>query len=441
MNIKSNKDYRKNLDFEYNLLNLPYQIMKNDTVKATYKYLADGAKLSATADTLVVNWTSLHGESVYMTVRNGFEYLGSLVYTRGNNTLTLESTNFGGGRINKTNNAYDINYFITDHLGSTRVIVDNAGNIKAQYNYYPFGKQWEDVNLMANTNRYTFSGKEKQTVRDLGFLDFGSRMLSNNEVPGWTTQDPLSEKYYSVSPYAYCMNNPLKYVYPNGMELFLFKNGVYVGSHDDGKKEKTGYNQISTVNEDGTEEFIGADNFSFNDPDVDVQAIKNGTITNLEFMSDSKVEEMMDASGVKTTTARNSPWNYAYNESGSRGKMDYGLAGYDTKQLKKNTFYVRENIAYNIGDIGNYLWGRGMAELGINLIDAQIGAHVNNLLFGRRQHTKLYDFGNGTYGSSGFFDSPADQRAIYRGYTNSPAGKKNLNRLSKMLRARISTWR
>ncbi|MDR2065797.1 MAG: hypothetical protein LBP85_08845 [Prevotellaceae bacterium] len=56
--------------------------------------------------------------------------------------------------------------------------MNNINNIKGQYNYYPFGKQWEDLNLMANTNRYTFSGKEKQTVKDLGWLDFTARMLS-----------------------------------------------------------------------------------------------------------------------------------------------------------------------------------------------------------------------------------------------------------------------
>jgi RHS repeat-associated protein len=110
-------------------------------------------------------------------------------------------------------NDYDINYFITDHLGSTRVIIDNAGEIKAQYNYYPFGKQWEDLNLMANTNRYTFSGKEKQTVKDLGYLDFGARMLRNEtDPPGWMSIDPLCEKYYSISPYAYCANNPVNYI-------------------------------------------------------------------------------------------------------------------------------------------------------------------------------------------------------------------------------------
>jgi hypothetical protein len=39
---------------------------------------------------------------VYVTIRNGFDYLGSLVYVKNNNIRTLESTSFAGGRINKT---------------------------------------------------------------------------------------------------------------------------------------------------------------------------------------------------------------------------------------------------------------------------------------------------------------------------------------------------
>jgi RHS repeat-associated protein len=73
------------------------------------------------------------------------------------------------------------------------------------------------TDLMANTNRYTFSGKEKQTVRDLGWLDFMARMYANSEVPMFTTQDPLSEKYYSLSPYSYCAGNPIRFIDPTGM--------------------------------------------------------------------------------------------------------------------------------------------------------------------------------------------------------------------------------
>jgi hypothetical protein len=35
----------------------------------------------------------------------------------------------------------------------------------------------------------------------------------------FTTVDPMAEKYYSISPYAYCGNNPLKYIDPTGMAV------------------------------------------------------------------------------------------------------------------------------------------------------------------------------------------------------------------------------
>ena len=36
----------------------------------------------------------------------------------------------------------------------------------------------------------------------------------------FTTMDPLCEKYYSVSPYAYCNNNPMNLVDPEGMDVW-----------------------------------------------------------------------------------------------------------------------------------------------------------------------------------------------------------------------------
>jgi hypothetical protein len=102
--------------------------------------------------------------------------------------------------------------------------------------------------------------------------------------------------------------------------------------------------------------------------------------------------------------------------------MDYGVNGFNSGDLKANTFYIREKVAYNLGDIGNYLWGRGMAELGISINSAFTGAHINNMVNGRRDNTPLYDFGPGTYGKPGLFDSHGDQRAISRGYSNSPKG-------------------
>jgi RHS repeat-associated protein len=143
-------------------------------------------------------------------------------------------TGFGGGRINKTNNSYDINYFITDHLGSTRAIVNANGSILEQKDYYPFGKEHENANLMSSTNRWNFSGKEKQTIRDLGWLDFSARMLET-EIGRWFVIDPLAEKYYSVSPYAFCSNNPVNRIDPDGRADF-WHNGKVIGN--DGVDDK-----------------------------------------------------------------------------------------------------------------------------------------------------------------------------------------------------------
>ena len=36
----------------------------------------------------------------------------------------------------------------------------------------------------------------------------------------WTTQDPMSEKYYASSPYAYCQNDPVRFIDPDGSDIW-----------------------------------------------------------------------------------------------------------------------------------------------------------------------------------------------------------------------------
>lgn len=38
--------------------------------------------------------------------------------------------------------------------------------------------------------------------------------------------DPMAEKYYSISPYAYCMNNPVRYVDPDGRDGMVTGTGT-----------------------------------------------------------------------------------------------------------------------------------------------------------------------------------------------------------------------
>jgi len=52
-------------------------------------------------------------------------------------------------------------------------------------------------------------------MHGLNLYDYSARYY-DSAIGRFTTIDPLAEKYYSWSPYAYCYNNPLKFVDPDG---------------------------------------------------------------------------------------------------------------------------------------------------------------------------------------------------------------------------------
>ena len=66
------------------------------------------------------------------------------------------------------------------------------------------------------TQKYKFGGKEFDTMHGLNQYDFHARQYDPTTLQ-FKTPDPLAEKYYSWSLYAYVMNNPMKYIDPTGM--------------------------------------------------------------------------------------------------------------------------------------------------------------------------------------------------------------------------------
>jgi len=60
-------------------------------------------------------------------------------------------------------------------------------------------------------------------MHGLNWQDFGARRRETG-IPVWKTMDPLAEKYYGMSPYAYCAGNPIYYVDPDGMKVIYNQN-------------------------------------------------------------------------------------------------------------------------------------------------------------------------------------------------------------------------
>lgn len=191
-------DPRKNLNFTWNSLNSLHEVKSGSTVKAKYVYSYDGTKVKVQDA----------GNA------NGYDYLGGLTLVKTNNTVTPEY-HFGEGII-KGN---EVMYFEKDHLGSTRAVLNVSGTVLEKNDYYPFGlRHANSSHVITANNRYKFNGKEDQTIGSLNLLDYGARMY-DGQIGRWMGIDPLAAKYYSISPYVYCANNPIRLIDPNGMEF------------------------------------------------------------------------------------------------------------------------------------------------------------------------------------------------------------------------------
>jgi len=57
-------------------------------------------------------------------------------------------------------------------------------------------------------------------MHGLDTYDYGARQY-NPVTARWDRMDSLSEKYYSISPYAYCANNPVMYIDENGDSIIV----------------------------------------------------------------------------------------------------------------------------------------------------------------------------------------------------------------------------
>lgn len=112
-------------------------------------------------------------------------------------------------------NQGNLHFYLNDHLGSARVTIDTAGTVKDRYVYFAFGGPDEQTLVTANMRRYT--GKPFDRDHGLDLYYYGARYYDPS-LGRFTQVDPLRGKYPSWGPYVYTLDNPMRYVDPDGME-------------------------------------------------------------------------------------------------------------------------------------------------------------------------------------------------------------------------------
>ena len=214
------------IKYDYN--NNPTMIYFTNGNTTEYIYSAAGQKLRAIHNTCKPNvLTRKFGEEAtgklppkYILQTDTIQYLlgGAIVMINGR----IDKYLFEGGYAQATpkdsdNDTFAYYYYNQDHLGNNREVVDASGVVKQVTNYFPFGATYADRNAEKGTNiqEYKYNGKELDRMHGLNTYDYGARQ--HDPILGrWDRIDPLCEKYYSTSPYVYCMNNPVMCVDPDG---------------------------------------------------------------------------------------------------------------------------------------------------------------------------------------------------------------------------------
>jgi RHS repeat-associated protein len=107
-----------------------------------------------------------------------------------------------------------------DHLGSIRVVVNEAGNIVSSDDYDPWGMIMDGRSTDDNyyNAKYKFTGKERD--KETGYDYFGARYY-DSRIGRWLVVDPLFKNYPEISPYVYTLNNPVIFIDLVGKQVLV----------------------------------------------------------------------------------------------------------------------------------------------------------------------------------------------------------------------------
>ena len=117
----------------------------------------------------------------------------------------------GAGRLMAVVSGSTTGFVIADHEISTRLVLDDQGQVLAGYNYLPFGEVMGDfVGSDPRVVRYLYSGQEWDG--ETGLYNMNAR-LYDPRTRRFLTLDPLQQ---FPSPYIYAANDPILYIDPTG---------------------------------------------------------------------------------------------------------------------------------------------------------------------------------------------------------------------------------
>ena len=311
------KDLNKGIaDIQYNVLNLPSTVSFSDGSTITYTYGADGTKLR-----------TVHKIGSTTTTT---DYCGNVIYENGTQKLLLTEE----GYINLAG-TQQYHYYLKDHQGNNRVVINQSGTVEETNHYYPFGGVFGTT---GNTQPYKYNGKEFDNKKGLNWYDYGARHY-DTALGRFTTNDRFAEKYYSMSPYQYGANSPVGNIDVNGdsirictetqsfghtwisvgegSNMTVYSYGRYNGTNKGPDRSSNSLGNGSGV----LLKLMGDEAKAYNDK----KAAGGMSVFVVTDVADEKVANILDEKFNMSTTMPDNPKSDYYNSSSARIIDEYKL--------------------------------------------------------------------------------------------------------------------
>ena len=240
---------KKITSISYTNKNLPHKIELSSGESHTYRYDASGRKLRLTHayTEIPIFHPVFNGISrldtlkpIQTKVLDETDYCGNIIYENGKLSKILTDEGF----VSFVNNTPIYYFYIKDHQGNNRLLTKSNVFYTKNYDYYAFGGihnnngESQDASSIGPikptatiSQNYLFGGKEIDRMNGLDWYDFGAR-AQDPLLGRFMSIDPLCEKYYSISPYVYCNNNPINLIDPNGMDWYRNNKTLYYTWYD-----------------------------------------------------------------------------------------------------------------------------------------------------------------------------------------------------------------
>lgn len=387
----------------YDNLGYPREIQFSNGNKTRFVYTPDGTKLRTThitaVDGIVVPLSSTVELADYQILNSdSTEYFGNFIYENG----IIGRYIYDGGYVAFADSASSVvpcasfHYFTMDHLGNIRNVVSETGNVEQTTHYYPSGAIMSDISTNQSLQPKKYNGKELDRMHGLDWYDYGAR---NYDAPilAWDRMDPLCEKYYGVSPYVYCANNPVRYIDLDGRWYWENNGNLHAEENDNTKTmaDFLGTTQKNVI------EILGRSNISVG---------KNGKInvknlTDLSLNKSSLYVMKADKSGIvlESKSMVSNPYIDGFNLPQSPTQTELAVAHYflgngeaadvgdratalllNTKEFKRNlkatTTDIRESDDFSV-DMTNLVFHIGRTPVNYTVHHGTKSSHVDFRLF------------------------------------------------------------